>query len=165
MNYYTDSPAKIHPERSRFSMRPIVSIGTQDFEKIRKDNIFYIDKSNFISEWWENNDDVTLITRPRRFGKTLNMSMLKYFFSNQYKDYGILFHGLSIWDTGEYRHLQGSYPVIFLSFADVKGTTFETARNTIIQKLIKLYSLHSYIKTDEILTDEDWEYIGSVKKT
>lgn len=145
-------------------MKPIVSIGAQDFEKIRQDNIFYIDKTDFIREWWENNDDVTLITRPRRFGKTLNMSMLKYFFSNQYKERAGLFKGLSIWEIESYRELQGSYPVIFLSFADVKGTTYETARNHIVQKLIKLYSLNSYVKSDDILTKEDWEYIHSIRK-
>lgn len=145
-------------------MKPIVSIGTQDFEKIRNTNIFYIDKTNFIKEWWENHDDVTLITRPRRFGKTLNMSMLKYFFSVQYKGRGDLFEGLSIWNDESFRKLQGTYPVIFLSFADVKGTDYVTARNRIIQKLIKLYSIHSYIKSNDILTDEDWEYINSVKK-
>lgn len=145
-------------------MRPVVSIGTQDFEKVRKGNAFYVDKTHFIKEWWENQDDVTLITRPRRFGKTLNMSMLKYFFSSQYRDRGDLFEGLSIWQDPKYHGLQGSWPVISLSFADVKGTTFEAVRNSIIQKLIKLYSIHSYIKMDTILQDEDWEYIGSIKK-
>lgn len=57
-----------------------ISIGTQSFEKIRESRAFYIDKTLFIKEWWESKDDVTLITRPRRFGKTLNMSMLECFF-------------------------------------------------------------------------------------
>ena len=61
-------------------MAKVISIGNQSFESIRKDNCFYIDKTSFIKEWWENKDNVTLITRPRRFGKTLNMSMLKSFF-------------------------------------------------------------------------------------
>ena len=145
-------------------MKPVVSIGTQDFEKVRKDNVFYVDKTHFIKEWWENQDDVTLITRPRRFGKTLNMSMLKYFFSGQYGGRGDLFEGLSVWQDPEYQRQQGSWPVISLSFADVKGTTFEVVRNSIIQKLIKLYSIHSYVKTDTILREEDWEYIDSIKK-
>ena len=67
-------------------MNKVISIGKQDFEQIRKKNYFYIDKTNYIQEWWESGDDVTLITRPRRFGKTLNMDMLKCFFSNQYRD-------------------------------------------------------------------------------
>ncbi len=144
-------------------MKPVISIGTQDFKKVRKNNAFYVDKSDFIKEWWENRDDVTLITRPRRFGKTLNISMLKYFFSNQYEGRTDLFEGLSIWRDPAYHSLQGSYPVIFLSFADIKGTTFEVARSSIIQKLVKLYSIHSYIKSDAILRVEDWEYIKTVK--
>lgn len=145
-------------------MKPVVSIGTQDFEKVRINHAFYIDKTEFIREWWENCDDVTLITRPRRFGKTLNMSMLKYFFSNRQKQREDLFTGLSIWNDEAYRRLQGSYPVISLSFADIKGNTFESIKNSIIQKLIKLYSIHSYVKTDEILKTEDWEYIKGIKQ-
>ena len=74
----------------------------------------------FIKEWWENQDDVTLITRPRRFGKTLTMDMLEKFFSVRYADRGELFEGLAIWQEETYRRLQGTYPVISLSFANVK---------------------------------------------
>lgn len=87
-------------------MKPVVSIGTQDFEKVRKGHAFYVDKTYFIKEWWENQDDVTLITRPRRFGKTLNLSMLKYFFSNQYEGRSDLFEDLSIWKDCTYHSLQ-----------------------------------------------------------
>ena len=73
----------------------IVGIGIQDFEDIIKNNCFYVDKTSFIKEWWENGDSVTLITRPRRFGKTLNMSMLNRFFSLEYAGKGELFEGLS----------------------------------------------------------------------
>ena len=127
-------------------MKPIVSIGTQDFEKIRTSHYFYIDKSMLIKEWWESNDDVTLITRPRRFGKTLNLSMLNCFFSKTYENRGELFEGLKIWDQESYRMLQGSFPVIYLSFADIKGNSYETARAGIIRKLAKLYSSHVYIR-------------------
>lgn len=144
-------------------MKPIISIGTQDFEKLRKNGSFYIDKTLFIKEWWESQDDVTLITRPRRFGKTLNLNMLNYFFSNQYAGRNDLFEGLSIWDDEKYHNLQGSYPVIFLSFADIKGKTFEITKNGIIQKLIKLFSTHAYVKDEKILNEEDWTYLRSVK--
>ena len=97
-----------------------VGIGIQDFEKIRKNNYFYIDKTYFIKEWWESGDDVTLITRPRRFGKTLTMSMLDYFFSVRNAGKKSLFEGLSIWKDEEYRNLQGTFPVISLSFAEVE---------------------------------------------
>ncbi|MEE0919424.1 MAG: AAA family ATPase, partial [Lachnospiraceae bacterium] len=101
-------------------MARTVAIGLQSFEEIRENNYFYIDKTNIIKEWWESGDAVTLITRPRRFGKTLNMSMLECFFSNQYANRADLFEGLSIWEEEKYRQLQGTYPVIFVSFASVK---------------------------------------------
>lgn len=78
-----------------------------------ENNFYYVDKTDFIKEWWDSGDDVTLITRPRRFGKTLNMSMLNCFFSNKYANRGDLFEGLSIWEDEEYRKIQGTYPVIF----------------------------------------------------
>ena len=102
-----------------------VAIGIQDFEDLVKKGYFYIDKTMFIREWWESGDGVTLIARPRRFGKTLNMSMLNRFFSNKYQGQGELFEGLDIWQYEEYRELQGTYPVINLSFANVKETTYE----------------------------------------
>ena len=89
-----------------------VAIGIQKFDKVIEGNYFYIDKTSFIKEWWESGDDVTLITRPRRFGKTLNMSMVEHFFSVDYPDRGDLFEGLSIWKEEKYRNLQGTYPVI-----------------------------------------------------
>ncbi|MDE7212403.1 MAG: AAA family ATPase, partial [Lachnospiraceae bacterium] len=106
-------------------MARTVSIGRQDFEKLIRHNNFYVDKTGFIREWWENDDEVTLITRPRRFGKTLTMSMLECFFSLKYAGKGELFHGLNIWKDAKYRELQGTYPVISLSFSDVKGNTYE----------------------------------------
>ena len=112
-----------------------IAIGSQNFEKIRRAGSFYIDKTDFIKEWWEENDEVTLITRPRRFGKTLNMSMLECFFSVKYAGGGSLFEGLSIWEDEKYRALQGSYPVIFLSLAGVKANNFRGARNGIVKAL------------------------------
>ena len=70
-----------------------LGIGHDDFAVVRESNNFYVDKTNFIREWWESNDKETLITRPRRFGKTLNMSMLENFFSLQYAGRGDLFEG------------------------------------------------------------------------
>ena len=93
-------------------MARVVGIGNQSFESIRENDTFYIDKTSFIKEWWENRDVVTLITRPRRFGKTLNMDMIRCFFSNEYKDRGELFEGLDIWKDEKYRELQGIYPEI-----------------------------------------------------
>ena len=123
-------------------MARVVGIGKQDFEKIIQENCFYVDKTAFIKEWWEYKDDVTLITRPRRFGKTLNMSMLNCFFSNKYADRGDLFEGLDIWKDEKYREIQGTYPVIFLSFAGVKGKDYVTAKQQIDRKSTRLNSSH-----------------------
>lgn len=85
-----------------------ISIGAQSFEFIRNNNYFVIDKTDFIKVWWENGDTVTLITRPRRFGKTLNLDMMNCFFSGTYKGRGELFEGLSIWEDkapdGDYKY-------------------------------------------------------------
>ena len=105
-------------------MARTIAIGIQDFSELRENRCFYIDKTDFIREWWENMDSVTLITRPRRFGKTLNLSMIEAFFSLDYADRGDLFEGLSIWQDEAYRKLQGTYPVIFLSFANIKEDNF-----------------------------------------
>lgn len=126
-------------------MARTIGIGKQDFEKIISRNNFYIDKTRFIKEWWENEDEVTLVTRPRRFGKTLNMSMTEQFFSVEYAEKGQLFENLSIWREEKYRRLQGTYPVIFLSFADVKETGFVNARRQICQTIKKLYNKYDFL--------------------
>ena len=130
-----------------------ITIGKQDFEKIRTENCFYIDKTHFIKEWWERNDDVTLITRPRRFGKTLNMSMVEQFFSIQYEYRGDLFEGLSIWQEEKFRMLQGTYPVISLSFANVKEKTFEATTYRIIQLLMNQFVKYSFLMESEKFPD------------
>ena len=136
-------------------MAKVISIGNQSFESIREKDNFYIDKTNFIREWWDNDDTVTLITRPRRFGKTLNMSMLECFFSNKYKDRGDLFEGLEIWNDEKYRKLQGTYPVIFLSFASIKGNTFELAKNQIYEKIAELYENNRFLLESDCMSDTE----------
>ena len=136
-------------------MAKVISIGNQSFESIRKDDCFYIDKTSFIKEWWENKDNVTLITRPRRFGKTLNMSMLECFFSNKYKDRGDLFEGLEIWNDEKYRKLQGTYPVMFLSFAKIKQNTYEGAVKQIKNELINLYNAFDYIVKSDLYNENE----------
>lgn len=136
-------------------MARTVSIGKQDFEKVISRNNFYIDKTMFIKEWWENDDEVTLITRPRRFGKTLNMSMTEQFFSLEYADKRDLFENLSIWKEEKYRRLQGTYPVIFLSFADVKETSFVNARRQICQTIKKLYNKYDFLMDSGHLNEDE----------
>lgn len=143
-------------------MARTVGIGIQSFEKIRKNHCFYVDKTYFIREWWESQDDVTLITRPRRFGKTLNMNMLERFFSVKYKGQGEVFEGLSIWEEEKYRRLQGTYPVIFLSFADIKESTFAGARIRMFQILEELYGRYAFLPDSGCLGEREREAFDRV---
>lgn len=135
-----------------------IGIGIQDFAKIMENKCFYVDKTDFIREWWESKDDVTLITRPRRFGKTLNMSMVEQFFSAEYAGQGELFEGLSIWGHEEYREIQGTYPVISLSFANVKETNFKTASYRLRQLLMKQYEKKSFLLCSGVLSKAEGAY-------
>ena len=139
-----------------------ISIGNQDFDSLRTQQCFYIDKTAFIKEWWENKDSVTLITRPRRFGKTLNMSMLHCFFSTMYQNRDDLVEGLSIWKEEKYRKLQGTYPVIFLSFAAVKGTTYKSSRESILLLLENVYQQFRFLLQEDILSEKERRYFESV---
>ena len=126
-------------------MARTIAIGRQDFEKIRINDNFYVDKTDFIRQWWEEGDDVTLITRPRRFGKTLNMSMLEQFFSVNYAGRSDLFEGLSIWQEEKYRQLQGTYPVIALSFAKINGTSYQNVRKEICHMISDLFNQFHFL--------------------
>ena len=143
-------------------MARTVAIGHQDFEQVRKNDWFYIDKTGFIKEWWGRGDSVTLITRPRRFGKTLNMSMTEQFFSVDYAGRGDLFEGLSIWEDEKYRKLQGTYPVISLSFANVKEGTYEMTKQGICRVLTDLYNKKYFLLKTGLLTEEEQEYFRSI---
>ncbi len=143
-------------------MKPIISIGNQDFKTIRENNYFYIDKTAFIKEWWNSGDVVTLITRPRRFGKTLNMCMTEQFFSNQFAGSGNLFEGLSIWNDDIFRKLQGTYPVISLSFASVKGKNCQEAIEGIKQVIIDLYVRFDFLRQDNTLNQREKEYFDYI---
>ena len=144
------------------SMKRQISIGNEGFENLREKKCFYIDKTSFIKQWWESDDISTLITRPRRFGKTLNIDMVRCFFSNHYKDRGDLFEGLSIWKDEKYRKLQGTYPVIFLSFAEVKQPDYETAVQKIKRIIAKLYLKYPELLKGDILTEYEKKQFQSV---
>ncbi|MCM1122631.1 MAG: ATP-binding protein [Eubacterium sp.] len=144
-------------------MARVLGIGHQDFEKVRMSNNFYIDKTDFIAKWWEANDDVTLITRPRRFGKTLNMSMLEKFFSVKYAGRSDLFEGLSIWEKEKYRKIQGTWPVISLSFANIKDQSYATARKKICLLLSELYSQNRFLLETGILDNKEKDFFESVE--
>ena len=141
-----------------------VAIGLQDFADVIQKGYFYIDKTPFIKEWWESGDSVTLITRPRRFGKTLNMSMLEHFFSIKYAEEEKIFENLSIWNDTKYRELKGTYPVISLSFAGVKEKDYKTARKKICQILTKLYAENSFLLDSGLLYETDIKYFKRVSE-
>lgn len=140
----------------------LVNISAQRFDRLRDQGAFYIDKTGFIREWWEKSSDVTLITRPRRFGKTLNMSMLECFFSTKYAGRGDLFEGLSIWE-GMYRELQGTYPVLFLTFANIKAARYADMEYKISKVFSDLYEQHRYLLDGELLSRNEREYYEHVK--
>ena len=135
-----------------------VAIGIQDFATLIQNDYFYIDKADFIREWWESVYSVTLITRPRRFGKTLNMSMVEQFFSLKYSDQGKLFEGLSICQQETYQNLQGSYPVLSLSFANVKEHLYNNAKIQIFQTITELYDQNHFLVESGLLTDREKEF-------
>lgn len=140
-----------------------IAIGLQSFEKMRENDIFYVDKTGFIKDWWEKEDSVTLITRPRRFGKTLNMSMIECFFSNHYENRADLFEGLSIWAEESYRKLQGTSPVLFLSFAKVKASDYESIKYAITKIISDTYEQNRFLLDSEILSENEKRYFEKIK--
>ena len=147
-------------------------LGYQNYEKMMQNHIFYIDKTDFIRQWWDYADEVTLITRPRRFGKTLNMSTVECFFSNRYENRGDLFEGRKVWEDERMRLLQGTYPVILMSFAGVKSgyvkgeetrqKNVDAVKTTVKQLLSDTYTKYRYIMQSEKFDDNDREFYASV---
>ena len=146
-------------------MGKTVAIGIQSFPELREGNYFYVDKTDFIKEWWENGDSVTLITRPRRFGKTLNMSMVESFFSVDYAGRSDLFEGLSIWEHENYRLMQGTYPVIFLSFANAKENNYRSAKERICRLIAELYNQNWYlVESGGLKENEKADFMNVITK-
>lgn len=133
-----------------------VGIGLQDFGKIRKQGVFLVDKTKFIKDWWETKDDVTLITRPRRFGKTLTLSMVEQFFSVTYAGTDI-FQGMNIWQDEHYQELQGTYPVIALSFSSIKETSYLQVKKKICKTIQLLYQKFDFLLKGDFLNQREQE--------
>ena len=138
-------------------MARTVAIGEQDFREMIQNHYFYTDKTGFIKEWWENGDSVTLITRPRRFGKTITMSMLYHFFSVSQKGGEALFQSLKIWKEEKYRNMQGTYPVIFLSFAGIKGHSYQDVYRDICRVIAREYRKRVSIMENKCFLQSDRE--------
>lgn len=143
-------------------MARTVGIGIQSFDKLITENSFYIDKTDFIRQWWENRDDVTLITRPRRFGKTLNINMLERFLSVEYAGKGEVFEGLSIWKYEKYRDIQGTWPVIALSFAGIKASSFSEAQKSLFYLIEKLYNRYDFLLKEDCLNEKEKDFIKKI---
>ena len=151
-----------------------VPVGIEDFERIVREDYYYVDKTQLIEELLINRAPVTLFTRPRRFGKTLNMSMIKYFFDVKNKEENKkLFENLKIYNS-EYMSEQGKYPVIFISLKDLKGDTWEECLKRLKLFIFDLYAEFEYIrekmnewdkrKFEKVLYEkEDTDYIMSLK--
>ncbi len=131
-------------------------IGIDDFQKVRKGGYSFVDKSLFIKEIMQNGAEVLLITRPRRFGKTLNLSMLYYFLSNNYFGNENLFEGLGITKDEEFCNThQHQYPAIFITFKDVKEPNFQEASERIEGLIKELYIEHRYLLEGDVLYPEE----------
>ena len=151
-----------------------VPVGIEDFKELIQEGYYYIDKTLLIDEMLMNRSKVTLFTRPRRFGKTLNMSMLKYFFDVKDKEENKkLFENLKV-SNSEYMSEQGKYPVIFISLKDLKGDTWEECLKRLKLFIFDLYAEFEYIrekmnewdkkKFEKVLYEkEDADYIMSLK--
>lgn len=138
-----------------------ISIGLQNFGKIQEMNTFYVDKTKFIEEWWNSTDEVTLITRPRRFGKTLTMSMVEHFFSVEYAE-STMFQEWYIWGKEEFRNLQGKYPVINISFSDVKENSYSQVRRKICEMIVDLYNHYDFLLKEDLLNEREKEYFSRI---
>ncbi len=142
-----------------------IATGAQSFSFLRENNAFYIDKTKFIKEWWENLDQITLITRPRRFGKTLMLDTVRTFFSPEFADRKDLFAGLSIWQDDKFHKLHGKIPVIFLSFADIKCDTIEKTKYLIKYELENLYKSYSFLlNCEDFFTSDERNIFTSVSR-
>ena len=137
-------------------------IGTENFEKIIQNKNFYVDKTSFIEKIIKDSSDIKLFTRPRRFGKTLTLSMLKYFFDIEGRDKNKeLFEGLYI-SRSEYMKYQGEYPVIFITLKDLKENTWEECYVEIKKMISFLYSQYDYLT--ETMDEYDKELFNNIRK-
>ena len=137
-----------------------LAIGIDDFKKIIKEDCYYIDKTKFIEDILEDGSGVKLINRPRRFGKTLNMTTLKYFFDiENAEENRKLFNNLYI-ETSKYIEEQGKYPVIFLSLKEIKGKTWEEMLEEIKNYIKGLYNDFEYVR--EILNESELKSFDTI---
>ena len=144
-------------------MARTVSIGAQGFEELREGGFFYVDKTGFLRDWWYAGDAITLICRPRRFGKTLALSTAECFLSQRYAGRGEeLFGGLAAWEDAQMRALQGTLPVVALSFASVKCPNLEESLAEMKQLLCAAVRRHAYLLDSGAADAEDRGFLARV---
>ena len=132
-----------------------IPVGISDFTKIREQGYYYVDKTGLISDLLEDIAEVTLITRPRRFGKTMGMSMLANFF-DIHKDSTVLFEGLEISRNAALcKAWQNQWPVLFVTFKDIDGLTFASAKEMLIERVATLCKMHSYLAFSDQINPDD----------
>nr|WP_090042895.1 AAA family ATPase [Clostridium frigidicarnis] len=122
-----------------------ISLGTSDFKKIIDNNFYFIDKTLIVKDFLEDGGEIVLLPRPRRFGKTLNLSILRYFLEKSSKDTSYLFKGLKIEKETEIMKKQGQYPLIYLTFKDDKHSNFENFIDIFRHKISSLYLSFKYL--------------------
>ncbi|GAA0741702.1 AAA family ATPase [Clostridium oceanicum] len=145
-------------------MKKKIPIGVSNFKKVIEDNYYFVDKSLFIKEIVEDGSEVILIPRPRRFGKTLNMSMLRYFYENSLEDNHDLFLKLKINEYKDIMDMQGKYPVIYITFKDEKYSKWEEFRNSFIGIIKGLFREHDYILEGDFLKEYEKEELFQILK-
>jgi hypothetical protein len=138
-------------------------VGLSDFKRVIEDNYYYVDKSLLIKELMDQGAVAMLIPRPRRFGKTLNLSMLRCFFEKTAEDTSHLFRHLKIWQSGEeYTSQQGKYPVIYLTFKDIKESNWTSALEKIKRLIQEEFLRHNYLRNENALEAEEQEYFETI---
>ena len=143
-------------------MNKCIAIGHHDFEEIRNKNLYYVDKTDFIRRLDESNHKIFLFPRPRRFGKTLNMMMLRRYFEISEKSKAPLFEGLKITEWERFDYHLGRYPLIWLSFKDIKQQNWIDSYASILLLLQSEYGRHRYLETSPRLSESDKYFVKSI---
>ena len=143
-------------------MKKRIAIGVSDFREMLTGAYYYVDKTLFIKDILEDGSKVILLPRPRRFGKTLNMSMLRYFFEKSEEDNSTLFEHLAISQERDCMVRQGQYPVIYLSFKDIKHDSWEVTYGSLVQLIYTEYNRHIYLMNSPVMSDMDKKYFHRV---
>ncbi len=143
-------------------MARVANFGGQSFELLRKQEAMYIDKTKFIRDWWEKEDRITVLSRPPRYGKSLNIDTLRCFFSNEFEGRKDLFEGLYVWHYDKYRKLQGTYPVVFLNLEEIIAEGADAMKAELKMIISDMYDNYCDAVTSDKLSEEEKDFSNSV---